>query len=457
MKRICCIVFFLVLIQVLNAQIITTVAGTPTVGGCGADGGLATQTMLTDPEGVLVPNNSYFFIADFWCGKIQKVSLTTGIITTFAGGGTGPCCNSGDGGLATNAVFESPKGMCFDRLRNLYISSANGNVIRKVDTTTGIISAVAGNPADTCGFSPNGDGGPALSAMVCTPQGLVFDSNGDLIIAEYGGPKIRKITTATGIISTIAGKTSTFGFSGDGGPAVNALLNTPSDIVFDNHKNLFITDAWSNRIRMIDSTGIITTIAGTGTAGYSGDGGPALNAEFNEPFALAFVSPNILLVIGNRDHTLRMINLTTHIVTTLAGAGYAGFSGDGLPAAGYSTLNNPCDVSVAPNGDIYIADSYNNAIRKITAGWMNVQEWNPASSVFVYPNPVGNTLTVHFNHPDIINQEIAFTDIAGNTVLKQKVCSTSQQFDLSALEPGTYILKCTIKGQAVIKRVVVQR
>ena len=152
-----------------------------------------------------------------------------------------------------------------------------------------------------------------------------------------------------------------------------------------------------------------------------------------------------------------MINLTTHIVSTLAGAGYAGFSGDGLPAAGYSTFNRPCDVAVAPNGDIYIADSYNNAIRKITAGWMKVQEWNPASSVFVYPNPVSNTLTVHFNHPDIIGQEVVFTDIMGKEVMKQRAYSTSQQFDLSGLESGTYFLKCTLKNQAVCKRVVVQR
>src|SRR5205823_790191 len=228
------------------------------------------------PHDVYVDPSDDVYIADSYNHVIRKVDHTTGVITTVAGNGVGGY--AGDGGLATQARLDHPKGIFTDGAGSMWIGDTNSNVIRKVDPN-GIITTVAGTHVQ--GYS--GDGGPATSAKLNRPRGIVIDKNGDLIIADRYNFRIRKVDHVTGIITTIAG-TGTAGFSGDGGPALQAQFNDcHGNIALDAAGNLYIPDTLNNRIRMLDTQGILTTVAGNGKGGFGGDGGPAIDAQISHP------------------------------------------------------------------------------------------------------------------------------------------------------------------------------
>ena len=233
--------------------------------------------------------------------------------------------------------------------------------IRKIDATTGIITTVAGT--GTSGFS--GDGGLASSAQLWNPRGINVDSIGNVFFADLSNQRIRKIDATTGIISTIAG-TGTAGYSGDGGLSSSAQLWNPWGVAVDSAGNIFIADTASQRIRKIDvTTGVISTVAGTGTAGFSGDGGLATSAQLNSPQGLAVDSAGNVFIADTTNHSIRKIDATTGLITTVTGTGTAGFSGDGN-APNTALLNNPLGVAVDSVGNIFIADTFNQRIRKIT-------------------------------------------------------------------------------------------
>jgi sugar lactone lactonase YvrE len=261
---------------------------------------------VADPNGLVVDGNGNLYIADAANCRVRKVDAATGIITTVAGNGN--CGSGGDGGPATSAAVGSPKGLAFDMAGNLYIVERyNGNPlfavvsqIRRVDAITGIITTVAGNGSAEGG--PLGDGGLAINANIGA-WSIAVDGSGNLYIGDTDYSRIRKVDAGTGIITTIAGN-GTFGFSGDGGPATSAELQNPYGVTLDASGNLYIGDAGNARIRRVDArTGIITTIAGNGTNGSSGDGGAATNAEFRYPeFVALDASGNIYIsdVVDNR-------------------------------------------------------------------------------------------------------------------------------------------------------------
>jgi Bacterial Ig-like domain (group 2) len=247
--------------------------------------------MATDRFG-----NVYF--TDNYNQRVRKVN-SAGIITTVAG--TGGIGYSGDGGPATAAMLNNPDGMCSDIYGNIYICDAPGNRIRKV-TTAGIISTVVGN--GTAGYS--GDGGAATAATINTPLGVAFDGAGNLYIADNLNHVIRKVNTS-GIISTVAGN-GTAGFSGDGGPATAAEINSAGGLDVDASGNIYIADYLGERIRKVTPSGIISTIAGNGTAGFSGDGGPATAAHTNAPADIALdAAGNIYFADRNNDRVRRII------------------------------------------------------------------------------------------------------------------------------------------------------
>jgi trimeric autotransporter adhesin len=393
----------------LATGIINTVAGNGTAGFSG-DGGLATAAAINLPLGVFVDRAGNIFIAESSNNRIRKVTAATGFISTVAG--TGVSGYSGDGGPATAATLAAPGCILGDTLGNLYVTSNINPVIRKINAA-GIISTIAGT--GTFGFS--GDGGNALAAQLANAPLVFFDTLGNLLIADANNSRIRRITTAgnvittiagaganptgdgglstaaglnnpngiffdkannyyiterkssirkvntaTGIITTIAGN-GTAGFSGDGGPAVNAQLNIPAFSCMDTAGNILIADAGNNRIRKIDTaTGIITTIAGTGNNNFSGDGGPALNADITGLFGICTdAANNIYLAGGNR---LRKIDAVTGIITTIAGNGTAGYSGDNGPATA-ALLNFPFALCIDGSGNLYIGDRNNYMVRKI--------------------------------------------------------------------------------------------
>jgi sugar lactone lactonase YvrE len=279
-------------------------------------------------------------------------------------------------------------GIAFGPDGSLYVADQGNNRIRRIDKN-GTVSTVAGSGAGAdllsqtycCKGSFAGDGGPATAAQLWNPSDVALDQQGNLYIADHNNNRVRKVDQQ-GVITTIAGS-GTAGFSGDGGPATAAQLNTESpnvvtpdvggpgqtmSLAFDADGNLYITDSGNARVRKVDGKGIITTIAGTGTAGFSGDGGPAKAAQLGNLSGLAFDAEGSLYIAdapgrGFRDSRIRKID-KAGIITTFAGTGEGGFSGDGGPATAAALLA-PGNITFDSQGNLYIADNGNNRIRKV--------------------------------------------------------------------------------------------
>ena len=330
---------------VVRGQIISTVAGNGTVAFSG-DGGPATAASFINPEGVTVDNAGNIIIASYGNGtgsngQVQLVNYA-GIINTVLNLG--------------QAISVST-----DAIGNLYMTDEGqiyGNNEIMIMINAGVVSAFAGTPAP--GFS--GDGGFATAAQLNGPTYAYPDNAGNVYIADQLNNRIRKVNSL-GIISTVAGN-GTAGFSGDGGPATAAELNNPYGVTVDNSGNLYITDKLNQRIRKVNTSGIITTIAGNGTAGYAGDGGPATAAEFLNPSGLTFDNAGNLYIADRSNNRVRKI-ATTGIITTVTGNGTAGATGDGGPATA-AEINNPYDVKADNKGNLFIACRLNQSIRKIT-------------------------------------------------------------------------------------------
>jgi trimeric autotransporter adhesin len=285
------------------------------------------------------------------------VTKSTGIITTVAGDGTSEY--SGDGGPATSAGLKYPRGIALDASGNIYIADAGADRIRMVTKSTGIITTVVGNGIR--GYS--GDGGPATSASLVYPSSVAFDASENMYILV--SDCVRMVTKSTGIITTVAGD-GTYGYKGDGGLATSAGLTGPYGITVDAPGNIYIADALSDCIRMVTkSTGIITTVAGNGIQGYAGDGGPATSAGLYYPNCVAVdASGNIFFSDGSNGR-LRKVTKSSGIITTVAGNGTKGYSGDGGPATSAS-FNSPYGIAVDASGTIYIPDIYNNRVRIVS-------------------------------------------------------------------------------------------
>ena len=356
--------------KVDTSGIISTVAGDGTYGFSG-DGGPATSASLAAPYDVSVDGSGNIFIAECRNNRIRKVD-TSGIISTVAGDGTRGF--SGDGGPATSASVSEPVGVFVDGLSNIYIAEEDSHRIRKVDTS-GIISTVAGN--GTRGFS--GDGGPAISASLSSPQSVFVDGLGNIYIVDAGNYRIRKVDTS-GIISTVP-LDGLVGFSGDGGPATDASLNFPSDVSVDGSGNIYIADMNNGRIRKVDTSGIISTVAGNGTFGFSGDGGPATDASLNFPSDVSVDGSGNIYIADMNNGRIRKVD-TSGIISTVAGNGTFGFSGDGGPATD-AKLFTPRGVYVDGSGVIYIVDWFNHLIRKVdTSGIISTVAGNGSSGGF---------------------------------------------------------------------------
>jgi trimeric autotransporter adhesin len=333
------------------AGIISTVAGNGSTGFSG-DGGLAISASFRNVMDVAIDGAGNLYIADFGNHRIRKVS-TSGIVTTVAGNGVAGY--SGNGGSATSASLNKPTGVAVDSAGNLYISDSENHQIRKV--SSGIINAIAGNG------SRNGDGGLAARARLDEPYALIEDTVGNLYICDRWQHVVRKVSASTGVITTIAGISGTMGFSGDGGPATAAMLAAPWDMAFDASGNLYIVDALNNRIRKINSSGIITTVAGNGTI-LGGDGGPATSAGLFNPYGVAIDPAGQMYIADSLSHCIRKVN-TSGIISTIAGTALvSGSTGDGGLAKN-AKLRQPYIVRLDSNGNLFVLDSFNSKVRKI--------------------------------------------------------------------------------------------
>jgi sugar lactone lactonase YvrE len=415
--RVVCLIFLIAISSRLSAQIITTVAGSALKG----DGGPATAANLANPVGVVQDGRGNLYIADQQNHRIRKVAAS-GIITTIAG--TGSYGFGGDGGAATAANLANPAGVALDGIGNLYIADSQNHRIRKV-TTSGIVSTVAGT--GTAGY--DGDGAAATAANLNNPVGVAVDGMGNVYIADALNHRIRKVA-ANGVITTVAG-TGMAGFSGDGGAATSANLNTPAGVTVDGMGNFYVSDQKNQRIRMVSTAGIIITVAGTGTAGYSEDGVAANTASLNNPAGLAVDGSGNLYIADQSNHRVRKVS-AGGIISTVAGNGIGIYSGDGGMAT-TNSLYSPGGVLIDGMGNLYIADALNHRIRKVAnngiiatvAGNGTVSyggDRGPATSASLY-NPVGVAFdgTGNFYIADQQNQRIRkvatsgiITTVAGN-------------------------------------------
>jgi sugar lactone lactonase YvrE len=341
----------------LPNDIITTVAGSGALGFSG-DGGAATNAALASPSGVAVDGAGNLYIADYWNSVVREVDVN-GIITTAAGlvtNGSVAWGYSGDGGAATNAELDAAISVATDAVGDLFIADYANNRIREVDAS-GIITTVAGNGA--AGFS--GNGGAAINATLTSPTAAVVDSAGNLFVADYGNNFIRKVDSHGTITIAAGAVTNVPGYSGDGGAATRARLNAPTCVAMDAAGDLLIADSNNNRIRKVNTRGKITTIAGNGTAGYSGDGAAATNAALDLPVWVVAGAAGELFISDKQR--IRRVD-SSGIITTVAGNGTVGYSGDG-GAATNATFNSPGGITVDANNNLFIADTGNECIREV--------------------------------------------------------------------------------------------
>jgi DNA-binding beta-propeller fold protein YncE len=281
------------------------------------------------------------------------------IITTAVG--TGEKGFAGDGGAATAALLNGPFDLAFDAGGDLYFSDTFNNRIRRVDARTGVIATVAGNGEE--GFA--GDGGPATRAALNQPYGIAIDRAGNFYIADRLNRRVRRVDAASGVITTVAG-TGEAAYSGDGGPAPRAGLAEPNGLAFDPAQRLlYITDVADNRVRAVDlAAGTIATFAGTGAAEHSGDGGQAPAAGTFGARAVKVGADGTVYILERQGSSLRAVDPKTGIITTLAGTTARGYSGDGGPALA-AVFDAPKEMAIDRDGSLLIVDTENHAIRRI--------------------------------------------------------------------------------------------
>ncbi len=436
---------------ITNAQIITTFGGNGLSTPNSGDNGPATAAVINYIGGECFDKHGNYYVTTANVGNTVRRIDNTGIITTIAG--TGIAGYSGDNGPATAAKLKNPQGVVCDTAGNIFIAEYN-NVIRRVDHVTGIITTFAGT--GTAGYG--GDGGPATAALLNGPNGMCFDKLGNLFIADYGNFRIRKINPS-GIITTVAG-TSIAGYNGDGGRADTSQIRGALDVCNDTAGNLYIADEANGRIRKVDLSGIIHTIAGTGTTGYSGDGGSALSAEVRSHTITIDKYENIYFT-DIYTYRVRKIDLAGNI-NTLAGTGVAGYNGDG-GRSDTSQLKSPSKVAVDSCGNLYISDGGNYRIRKVTfdttCGKSTTDTTNHHVSVtktaqpslHIYPNPVIEEL-----HIDAVNAEsYNITNIAGYTLKQGAVTAGKNTIDVRNLALGIYLLTLTdVDGQRTVYKIM---
>ena len=394
---------------------IRTLAGT---GGSrasfGGDGGPADQAFLNAPRGVAVETTGAIYISDSGNNRVRRVNAD-GSINTIAGNGIG--ISIGTGGPAADASLGDPRGLALTPGGDLIVGEQSGHIVRRIDLSNENILTFAGR--DIPGYG--GDGRAAADANLSGPVGVAADRLGNVWIAERFNHRVRKVD-AGGIITTVAGSFQE-GYAGDGDQATMAALNGPQGVAVDSRGRLFIADTGNHRIRMVDTEGIISTVAGTGEPGFSGDGGPGATAMLNGPVDVAVDDSGYLYIADTGNHRIRVLDLNLGIIQTVAGTGFPGFNQ--AEGAGTETrLNSPSGVATDPEGRVYVADTNNNSILQLTVNYPAEYQREPPTVPPPPPPP-----------PEVPSGDADFNgdgavDFADFVLFAQGFGSTDMRFDL---------------------------
>jgi len=436
------------------AQYINTVAGNGGDSYVG-DHGQARNAEISWPQGVAFDKKGNLYIADVLNNVIRKV-VPGGIISTVAGdgfeAGTGNGGYSGDGGAATAAHLFAPSGVCVDTNGFIYIADLANNAVRMVDTN-GIIHTIAGTGVG--GFA--GDGGPASTAKLSEPTKVALDTFGNLYIVEKSNNCVRQVNPSTGVIISVAGN-GLFppGYTGDGGPATAAQMYTPMDIAIDQTGNLYIADEVNNVIRFVNmATTTIATLAGAGSAGFRGDGGSATTAQFFDPDGVALDDSGNLFVADYGNNRIRAIDLATGIISTVAGDGIEGETGDGGPATN-AELWMPAGITTDVKGGLYIADMGNNRIRYLSTPITAVKNIStPPADLLIYPNPSNGNFSLYL--PAAIQGQVSVVVANDIGIPVHEFVTSGNTLNNVSLKapPGIYFVTVTTPGAKWTKQVTI--
>jgi large repetitive protein len=341
-----------------------TVAGVYRQYSSSQDGIPALQADLDQPYSVAVDGAGNLYIAESGHDRIRKVTASTGLISTLVGNGSAEY--SGDNGPASKATLNTPTSVTLDGAGNVYIADTGNNAIRKVTAATGIITTIAGN--GTPGFG--GDNGPARSAVLDSPMGVTVDAGGNIYIADTANQRIRKITLSTGKIDTVAGDgflsgDGTGGYSGDNGPATSAELNQPYAVAVDSAGDMYIPDSGNNRIRKVSTSGTITTYAGDGLAGFGGDNGPATSAYLKQPSGVVVDPAGNLYIADTENSAIRKVSSKTNEIISVAVTGLGVTLAPGSQDPLDVTLYAPAGMGIDSKGDVFVADYLNMLIKEM--------------------------------------------------------------------------------------------
>ena len=370
-----------------GGNVIETIAGTGERGYSG-DGGPATQAQLFVPSGLAVDAGGNLFVVDSYptsqqpdgstssVDTLRRVDAVTGVIETLS--------------LGSRLI---PTAVAVDSATNLIVGDARGRVSR-IDAVSGVIATVAG----TGEWGHSGDGGPATQAQLFPPTDLAVDAGGNVFVVDSENHAVRRIDAATGIIESVTG-TGEAGYSGDGGPATQAQLSEPLGLAIDVAGNIFVADSGNHRVRRIDAvSGMIETIAGTGERGYSGDGGPATQAQLAFPWSVGVDAGGNVFVADYENHRVRRIDAFSGVIATVAGTGMWGYSGDGGPAA-QAHLTLPSYLAVDPSGNLFVADRENPSVRRVSASPYRVSvQLGPSGEEMTFSVSSGGIVT-HAGRP----------------------------------------------------------
>ncbi len=414
-------------------------------GGGSGGDGIAATSSSLPDPGACFISQNGDFFVASGTGNKIRKIDTSGIITTFAGIGTAGYF--GDNGTATASELDFPDGLSFDSLQDIFISDFANDAIRKIDAITNTITTICGDGIS--GYS--GDNGMATGAKIAGPNGICLDKYGRLYIADANNNVIRRIDT-NGIIITFAG-TGIAGFSGDGGQATNAQLWLPTDVTSDDSNNIFIADLSNSRIRKVNALGIISTFAGNGNAAYIGDGMPATIAQLSPAFIKFDANHNLYASsFGAGNYRVYKID-SANTIHLIAGNGVTGFSGDGGSATNAGI--KPGGLTFDKCGNLFISDIANGRIRKVTfnpACWPEKVNEPPIDNIVIYPNPT----TTELNIDNVkTGANYVLFNVLGIIEQSGTLKECSNIITINAIPPGIYLLELTDEdGRRTVKKIV---